>query len=44
VVRAGDLLSIHGQTGELYVGSLPLLGIVPEAETDTHPADDPQPA
>jgi enolase len=26
-VRAGDILSIHGQTGELYVGSRPLLGI-----------------
>jgi pyruvate,orthophosphate dikinase len=31
-VRRGDVLSIHGQTGEVFVGARPVLGITPENE------------
>jgi hypothetical protein len=27
-IKAGDILSIHGQTGEVFVGSCPVLSVV----------------
>jgi hypothetical protein len=29
-IKAGDVLSIHGQTGEVFVGSLPILSVDPD--------------
>jgi hypothetical protein len=29
-VRAGDVVSIHGQTGEVFVGARDILGIEPD--------------
>jgi hypothetical protein len=26
-IKSGDVLSIHGQTGEVFVGSRPVLGV-----------------
>ena len=36
-VRAGDVLSIHGQTGEVFIGSRQILGIEPEDAAATDP-------
>jgi len=38
-VCAGDVLSIHGQTGEVFVGSREILGIVPKDVTESEPED-----
>jgi pyruvate,orthophosphate dikinase len=39
IIRAGDVLSIHGQTGEVFVGSRSVVGI-DEAEQTTEQGDD----
>jgi pyruvate,orthophosphate dikinase len=38
-VCAGDVLSIHGQTGEVFVGSRQILGIEPEDTAATEPEE-----
>jgi len=29
-IKAGDIISIHGQTGEVFVGSRPVLSVDPD--------------
>jgi pyruvate,orthophosphate dikinase len=41
IVRAGDVLSIHGQTGEVFVGSRQILGIEPENVAASKPEEKP---